>query len=266
MSGERFLIVNGDDFNLMPSVSRGILAAHREGIVTSTTVMVNLPGLEENLPLLSGAPSLELGLHVNLTLGPPVAPAAAVPSLLDDSGCFPRDVRGLGKRARSEEVAREAAAQRERFERVFGRPPSHLDSHHHVHGSEPLDEIFLDLCRRWKLPIRTPTARLREKARSFGIPTPDHFTGDVGPAPYWSEESLASTLGSLPEGVTELMCHPGYWENETVRSSYSTQRERELRALCSPRLRALMKLHGIVLTTFRMLENPARGTGAEGKR
>lgn len=266
MPGERFLIVNADDFNLTPAVSRGVIAAHAEGIVSSTTVLVNLPGLEETVPLLAAAPSLGLGLHVNLTLGAPLSPAEEIPSLVDESGRFPRDPSGQAARARPEEASREIAAQRERFERAFGRAPTHLDSHHHVHRHEPLEGVFLDLCRRWKLPVRSPDRALREKARSLRVPTPDRFTGDVGTSPYWSEESLCAALQSLPPGVTELMCHPGYWDHHgTVKSSYNVQREGELRALCSSRLRPLLKSLGIVLITFKPLGAATPGPATEGR-
>ena len=85
-----YLIVNADDFNLTEGVSRGILEAHRRGIVTSTTVMVNLPGLEQSRSLARQAPRLGVGLHLNLTFGPPVLPAREVPSLVDDSSRFNR--------------------------------------------------------------------------------------------------------------------------------------------------------------------------------
>lgn len=263
MSAQHFLIVNADDFNLTPAVSRGIVTSHREGIVTSTTAMVNLPGLEENLALLVHVPSLGVGLHVNLTLGPPVSPPNEVPSLIDEKGQFIRDPKGLAARARLEEVARELAAQRERFDRVFPRAPTHVDSHHHVHHLEPLDQLFLDSCRRWGLPLRSANSSLREKARSLEIPTPDHFLGDVSEAPYWSEENLSATLESLPEGVTELMCHPGYWEDSIITSSYSTQREGELKALCSPHLPPILDTRGIVLTIFAALGKNSAQTSRE---
>jgi len=265
MTGRRFLIVNADDFNLTPAVSRGIITAHKEGIVTSTTVMINLPSLEENAPLLAQFPSLGVGLHVNLTFGPPVSSPDKVPSLVDGNGQLIRDPKGLAARARLEEVALELTAQRKRFEQVFSRSPSHVDSHHHVHHLEPLDRIFLDSCRKWGSPLRSANLTLREKARSLEIPTPDHFVGDVGEAPYWSEKNLGATLESLPEGITELMCHPGYWENSSVTSSYNIQREGERTALCSPGLPVILNTRGIILVTFAALEKgpPATSRGME---
>ncbi len=97
MPGRSSLIVNADDFNLTPAVSRGILAAHKNGIVSSTTVMVNLPGLQENAALLDPFPSLGVGLHVNLTLGPALSPRDQVPSLVDANGQFIRDPARLAE-------------------------------------------------------------------------------------------------------------------------------------------------------------------------
>ena len=93
----RMLIVNADDFNRSPGVSRGIVEAHEKGIVTSTTVMVNLPGLRASLDLLRGYPRLGVGLHVNLTFGSPVVPAEQVPSLVDAEGRFWSDPAEIGR-------------------------------------------------------------------------------------------------------------------------------------------------------------------------
>ncbi len=87
----RWLIVNADDFNLTDGVSRGILEAHRSGIVTSTTVMVNLRGLETNRALAQAHSHLGLGLHLNLTFGPTILPRGKVLTLVDDAGHFIRD-------------------------------------------------------------------------------------------------------------------------------------------------------------------------------
>jgi predicted glycoside hydrolase/deacetylase ChbG (UPF0249 family) len=125
----KYLIVNADDFNLTEGVTRGILDGHRHGIITSTTVMVNLPGLTRTRDLAREASGLGLGLHVNLTLGAPVLPVDAVPSLVDGAGHFVRDRTRVGESGAMLEIRAEIAAQARRFEEVFGRRPTHLDTH-----------------------------------------------------------------------------------------------------------------------------------------
>ena len=137
------LIVNADDFNLTAGVSRGIAEAHQGGIVSSTTVMVNLPGLRENLRYIQDLSMLGLGLHLNLTFGPPASPAEKVRSLLGSDGWLVRDPAGQLQVGDPEEIAREWEAQVEIFVTAVGRPPTHLDTHHNLHARPPASPSLL---------------------------------------------------------------------------------------------------------------------------
>ena len=119
-SAARRLIVNADDFGVTEGVSRGILRAHREGLVTSTTVLASLPPQPELDVVARDSAGLGLGLHFNLTLGRPVSPPETVGSLVDAEGRFRRDLAVLQERARPDEVRRECEAQIEAFTRRFG--------------------------------------------------------------------------------------------------------------------------------------------------
>ena len=129
----KYLIVNADDFNLTEGVSRGIVDGHLRGIITSTTVMVNLPGLMRSRDLARDADRLGLGLHVNFTLGAPVLPGATVRSLTDASGHFVRDRDRLGQFGVPSEIRDETAAQATRFKEVFGCLFTHLDIYYHMY-------------------------------------------------------------------------------------------------------------------------------------
>lgn len=240
-----FLIVNADDFNLTEGVSRGILTAHRHGIVTSTTVMVNLPGLERSRELACEAPRLGLGLHLNLTFGPPVLPSQRVPSLVDGNARFVRDRARVGEVGEPSEIRAEWAAQAERFAAVFGREPTHLDTHHHVHRHPRIFEAALDLAERLAIPLRALTPELAQRIRGRHLPAVDQAVGDVGPDAFWQPARLIDFLRRLPPGVTELMCHPGYADGALSASSYCVQREVELRALCDPRVKDALKAAGV---------------------
>ena len=150
MTPARRLIVNADDYGLTAGVSRGILDAHRDGIVTSTTLLVNRPVDPALIDALK-ASGLGVGLHLNLTLGPPVAPAKRVPSLVDGEGRFVRDAREAAKRARADEARIELGMQIDEFRRIMGRFPTHLDSHHHVGRHEPILDLVLDFARAQNL-------------------------------------------------------------------------------------------------------------------
>jgi predicted glycoside hydrolase/deacetylase ChbG (UPF0249 family) len=227
----RRLIVNADDFGLTEGVSRGILRAHHLGLVTSTTVLASLPRQAELDAEASASRDLGLGLHLNLTWGRPVSPAETVPSLVDAEGRFGRDLAILGERARPDDLRREGEAQIEAFTRRFGRAPTHLDSHHHVHRLPRVMEAVVGV-------------------RRHSIATTDHFVGEAEGEPYWTAERLLNQLAILPVGLTELMCHPGLFDEDLAYSRYGPQREVELAALCDAEARATVERLGIRLCHF----------------
>ena len=250
----RRLIVNADDFGLTRGVSRGILRAHREGLVTSATVLANLAPAPELDAEAAVRPRLGLGLHLNLTWGDPVSPPETVSSLVDAEGRFGRDLAALQERVRPDDVRRESEAQIEAFARRFGRAPTHLDSHHHVHRLPRVMDAVVDVVLAARLPLRSPDAGFRDGLRRHGIVTTDHFVGDVQAEPYWMTERLLDQLATLPLGVTELMCHPGFFDDDLAYSRYGRQREVELAALCDPEARATVERLDIRLCHFGALD------------
>lgn len=245
----KLLIVNADDFGLTAGVSRGILEAHRRGIVTSTTLLVNRdmdPALMEELK----SSGLGIGLHLNLTLGAPVSNPKRVPSLVDGEGRFIRDAREAAARAKADEARIEVGAQIDAFRRMTGRFPTHLDSHHHVGRHEPIQTLLFDFAAAIKVPVRSQDAEVRAAARRQKLSTPDHFFGESGPEPYWSVERLLGHLKALPDGVSEFMTHPGYFDDELAGSRYGKQREVELRGLTDPSAREAVVACGIRLCHF----------------
>lgn len=248
----RQLIVAADDFNLTTGVSQGIVEGHLRGILTSTAVMANLPGLEGNAARLTAAPRLAVGLHVNLTLGAPVLPPERVPSLVGPEGRFPRDRARLAHSAAAE-VRAEVRAQAERFRAALGRPPGHLDSHHHVHAQPVVLAAVLDLAAALAVPVRAVSPEMQTAIRARGLCCPDRFVGDVAEAAYWTVERLRRLAGELGEGVTELCSHPGRWDPALAISSYGRQREIELRAFCDPAARAAFAAAGVELISYREL-------------
>ncbi|MGH7392622.1 MAG: carbohydrate deacetylase [Candidatus Rokuibacteriota bacterium] len=248
----RRLIVNADDFGLTRGVSAGILCAHRHGIVTSTTLLVTGEIDREQLAAARDS-ALGLGLHVNLTLGKPLSRGR---SLVDAQGRFVRDARRAAARAEARDVEREVAAQIERFVALVGRPPTHLDSHHHVGLHEPVASVVLEAARRLGVPVRSQTDAARRRARAAGLGTPDAFFGESGPDAYWTPARASRRLRDLPPGVSEFMTHPGVFDEALRYSRYGRQRETELVALGTPGARAAASALGITLCTFRALGTP----------
>jgi predicted glycoside hydrolase/deacetylase ChbG (UPF0249 family) len=242
----RRLIVNADDWGLTRGVSEGILAAHRHGIVSSTTVLAT-GDLDRELVARLRDSGLGVGLHVNLTLG---APLTRGRSLVDGDGRFVRDARRAAARVTVADVRAEIEAQAERFQSALKRRPTHLDTHHHVGLHPPVRDVVLDVARGLGVAVRSQDTAARTRARSAGLRTPDHFFGESGPEAYWSLERTVRHLRELPAGVSEFMCHPGWFDADLAYSRYGRQRETEMIGLGGAAARATAAALGVTLATF----------------
>jgi len=245
----RALIVNADDFGLTRGVSAGILEAHRHGIVTSSTVLVTADVDRRQLDEARDT-GLGLGLHVNLTLGKPLTRGR---SLVDGGGRFVRDPRRAADIAEAKDVRAEVEAQIARFEKLVGRLPTHLDSHHHVGLYPPVRDVVLDVARALGLPVRSQDAAARVRARSAGLRTTDHFFGEAGPGAYWSPARTLALLRALPPGVSEFMAHPGRFDDDLGYSRFGRQLEIELAGLGGAGARGAAAALGITLCHFGQL-------------
>jgi hypothetical protein len=244
------LIVTADDYNLSAGVSRGIIAAHRQGIVTETSVMVNLGDLEHTSRWLAEAPQLALGLHLNITRGRPLAPLADVAELLGADGQFRGSPQTLPTLLTAAAVRAEFQAQCAAFERAFGRLPQHLDTHHHVHQHPVVLDVLLEVAASWQLPVRSIEPAMRAAMVARGLRSPSHFLGDAEEEPYWTVARLVATMGALEPGVTELMCHPGYFDDAIAYSRYGRQRDTEREALCDAAVALAVREMHVELVTY----------------
>jgi chitin disaccharide deacetylase len=250
----RQLIVTADDFNLSMGVSQGILEAHHHGIVTETSVMVNLGDLQQASAMLAAAPRLGVGLHFNITRGRPLARLPAVQALLGPDGQFLGAPQALPGQLPIGAIQAEFQAQLETFRSAFGHLPQHLDTHHHVHQHPVVLEAVLDLAVSLQLPVRSIDPQMRARVTAKCLGSPAHFLGDAGDEPYWTETRLLSTMQTLPPGVTELMCHPGYFDGAIAYSRYGRQRDVERQALCAPEVAARIQEEEIQLVTYAAVQ------------
>lgn len=226
----RRVILNADDFGYDPAVSRGIEQAMRDGLVSSTTMMVNTPHSEEAA---SRAKGLSIGLHLNL---------ARWRSISRPSHEFVEaQAHGLDEAF----VEAEALAQLDRLNALVGRAATHIDVHKHLHT---VPSVLGGLARAAKargLPVRSIDSAMRQRLREFGVRTNDVFIGDAGKSAWWTKEQFAQVVQSLPaDGVVELMCHPGFAPTQ-VTSGYSAQREVELATFCAHESKALLEARGV---------------------
>lgn len=223
----RFLIVNADDLGLCDSANEGVFAAHQRGIVTSATLMVRQPAAAAAVRKAASLPSLAVGLHLDLGEWAYV------------DGEWTEAYRHCDTHS-ADAIDSECRAQVELFRSLVGRDPSHLDSHQHVHLSEPAAGVIAALATELQIPLRS-----REVRYEGG------FYGQDGKgAPYpetIAPPALLSLIASLPPGWTEFGCHPAAGP---VPSSYDAERRTELETLCDPRVRAGLLDAGIELRSF----------------
>ncbi len=248
------LIVNADDYGRTPGINEGTLEAYVKGIVTSATVMILEPAAEEGLRLArAAAPGLALGLHFAVTGGGSSAsPRGALPRLAP-GGRFVRSVEELPERIPEEEIRSELAAQIALFEKRAGKPPTHLDSHHHSALHVSVAPVFASVAKARGLPVRASSIRAHRQLREAGLRVPDFFLESFYGSGATSE-NLRFVLAHLREGVSELMCHPGHPDDALLSgSSYAWEREQEIAALCDPAIREVLTAGGIKLVNFQAL-------------
>ena len=279
----RQLIVNADDFGYTAGVNRAILDGHRDGIITSTTLMATGAAFDDAVRLAHKTPSLDVGCHLNIVEGTPVSPPYRVPHLVGDDGRFHNlvelGVRVLLGMVPMTEVEREFTAQVDRIVRA-GIQPTHLDTHQHTHMHPAIATVLAGVARQYGVtwvrrlcenctpPIREGAIRrrvvalasrffvssLQRKMDRHSLRTPDAFTGFVLTGRL-TPNGLRATLEGLPEGVTELMCHPGYYDDDlkNAPTMLKSKREREFRIIADPSWKTWLAERGIVLTSFREL-------------
>ena len=267
------LIINADDFGISQGVNTGILEAARAGVVTSASVIVNLPGFADAIERAKSCPALSLGIHVNLTTGKPVSD---VPSLRRrETGEF-YTLPALMTRASfrlldPSEITRECLAQIDRLIDA-GVQPTHLDSHRHVHAHPAIfPAVAKAAAARGIFQVRVPCEALelnpgdwRATLKKTGLlfctqlsgrswaSHGTHFAGISLQGGRLFASRLFALIEDLPAGTTELMTHPGYADASlSDYDSYTLDRVTELRVLCSREFQAVLERSGVTLTTFR---------------
>jgi len=279
------VIINADDFGLIQGVNEGIVKAHQEGILTSATLMANMPGFDQAVEMAGANPELGVGVHLNILRGQPLSPAHKVGSLLSRKLLFIPSVskllhRMVLKRISYDEVEREFRAQVERVQRA-GIDPSHIDSEKHIHLIRPLFRIVMKLAKEYKINkvriiqeycvssrpgqmfksmfISLSSTSMKKKMIQEGVRSPARFYG-VCDSGRITAAKLQQALERTKEGVTEIMVHPGFitqemleLENQIGPYYINKYREKELNALLDEKLPKLIADLEIQLINFNQL-------------
>jgi chitin disaccharide deacetylase len=289
------LIVNADDLGWTTGVNRGIAEAHRNGIVTSSSLLANGPAFDDGVNVARALPALGVGIHLNLSDGAPLSGAKNVPSLVDEHGKLSSGPEQLllklaRRKLKLTDVEREWEAQIAKIH-AAGVSPTHLDGHKHVHMLPGLFPIALKLARKHSIaairisneasPLRSALSaksgrnsgvilkqgvqarglkllardahKLADKA---GIEAADYFCG-ISQTGVMTREGVLNLLESLPEGTTELMCHPGHVDEDLAQSPTRLQDSRatELEILTDTAVRKSVASHGIRLINYSQIAN-----------
>jgi len=268
----RLVIINADDVGFCRSVNAAAAAAYDRHAITSSSVMVPCPGFAEFAGWARGRGDLDVGIHLTFVSERPavrwgpVLPAADVPSLVDADGYFPLQWTPA-RHPRPSEVEAEIRAQVARA-RAHGIVPTHLDSHQHFlqfQGPE-LFATLVRVAREQRLPFRVAPAWYRlhpylERSRFQDTVVLDRrieirpgLARDDG----WTEWYVGQ-LRALPAGLTEVLIHPGYDDEELRRLTGDTPawgaawRQRDLDAVLSPAFARALDDIGAVRITWQRL-------------
>jgi hopanoid biosynthesis associated protein HpnK len=269
------LIINADDFGFTKKLNQGIINSYVNGILTSTSLMANGQAFEEAVKLSKQHPELSIGTHLALVDVKPVLAASSISSLVDGNGDFYPNFREFFKqyflkRIKLDDIRRELTAQ---IEKILdsGIRVTHIDGHQHVHISHGIIDIVIELAKKYRIRwIRnshdtlTPGNELAQKGLSFfakrgkhkinnaGLQTSNFFLGTRYTGKM-KKQDLIYMLKLLPNGISEIMCHPGEDDPELAArygADWSSGWKEEQESLTSQDVKDLVKKEGIVLTNY----------------
>lgn len=251
------IIFNADDIGYSEAVTLGIIKAHQDGVIVTTTMMTNMLAAPFAAKLLKENPGLYCGQHSNIVIGHPVSDPKLLPSLVDENGCFNVKARlKQGLKLNVEEIKIEVRAQAERFKELMGHYPTHIEGHavfdpglsiairevateigvHYTDSSVSFKDGKMVVERDthnsgWEVPVRPKVAYYQDKVS----------------LDYWLEDQ--SEL--LKEDLVEMHTHPGYIDQDLLDwSSYNITRAKEVQIACDPRLKEWAEKNQVQFITF----------------
>jgi chitin disaccharide deacetylase len=275
----RRLIVSADDFGLSETVNEAVELAHRQGLLTTASLMVAGPAAADAVRRARSMPGLHVGLHLVVIEGPAVLDPAAIPALVGADGQFPSDQLGLGVRYYfrpdvRRQLRAEIAAQFEAFART-GLRLDHANAHKHMHMHPTVGRMMIEEGRRHGLPaLRIPAeppavmvacgtpqglgARalhagsrlLRHRARRAGLRVNDHVFG-IAWSGHMTSDRVIALAPHLPPGLSELYFHPATGADPALRALMPEyEHAAELATLLDPAVRAAFAAAGIEAATY----------------
>lgn len=280
-SKQKRIIVNADDFGFSTGITDGIIQAHRDGIVTSTTVAANMPAAGEAIARLAEVPSLAVGVHLNVTQGSPLSEAGKALTGPDGLMNWTANKLVLATLVRPgllKAIFAECEAQIQ-WVLAQGVTPTHIDSHRHVHAYWPIFLGVLKLARRYDIELlrrhhevlpgrdwpESPAKQVRNRrvlnllGAGCRVLAPGMLATDgtwgVAHTGLIDTQFLIQVARRARPGVIEIMTHPGFAEDiELSVTRLRESRRVELESLCDPRVRQAFDEEGIELIDYSALK------------
>ncbi len=238
------IIINADDFGYCEAVNYGIISAHNNGIVRSTSMMANMPGVEHGVGLLKENKTLNCGVHMTLSCGRPLL--SNLKTIVDKDGFFIRRITDeIIEKMDYDEIYRELCAQIDRV-KGLGIDISHLDSHHHIHTLVSLKPVIEKIVTKYNLPIRGGFEYNLEYSKV--VPLIDSFYKENV-----SEEYFIKNIDEIMNyDVVDIMSHPAFLDDYILNStSYAIDRTKEHKILTSKKVKEFLEKNGLVISSYR---------------
>lgn len=276
------LIINGDDFGYSEAVNRAIVQAHRAGVLTSASLMVNESAADQAIALAKANPNLAVGLHLVLVLGRAALPHSEIPHIANSEQRFAESSFRAGinyyfSAAARRELRREMRAQFERFT-ATGLPFSHVDGHTHLHMHPTIFNELIELCEEFgvrrvrvvkgemrlslkldhqRLPIKLVWGTVfnllgrwcEKRLKRHGFAPPPKVYGLLQSGDM-NEEYLIGLLEKMENRKSEIYAHPLAFDADDAAQRENPGGIRELHALTSDRVRRTIQKAGFRLATY----------------
>ncbi|KDE20786.1 PTS cellobiose transporter [Acetobacter aceti 1023] len=261
-------IISADDFGMSVEVNEAIELAHRNGLLSTASLMVAGEAVDDAIERAKRLPTLNVGLHLVVIEGPAVLPHTSLPLITQPDGWFSSSQFGLGvdyffRPEGRRELEAEITAQFEAFRRT-GLRLDHANAHKHMHLHPTVGHLLVTIGKRYglnavRVPLEPPeplyaagtytdtlgdavlrrwTSLLRHQVHSAGMKTNDWCFG-LAWSGHMTTDRVSALAAHLPEGVSEIYFHPATHKNALLKRLMPTyEQEAEFKALCSPGFRA----------------------------
>ncbi len=238
------LILNGDDFGITYACNAAIIDCYTRGVLTSASLMVNMPAAPHAARLMKKYPRLSVGIHLNLTVGKPLTPG--LKTLVKEDGTFNKGMLQDSSHVDEKEIRAELQAQMDRYIELTGQLPDHINSHHGIELIKGAEAIVCEMSRGYDRPVRRffTLPEGNHKDIDFEIPgmrfamKPDAYSDPSDLINMFSKEELNS------DQIFEYANHPGYVDYEILQfSSLTTGRAYDAHVFLSPEVKAWLKAH-----------------------